>query len=171
MRGEHPAVAGDNAVLFVDQHRVGEAKFADPIRRPPATSAAPPRAKPRNSIMIGWLSVAIIGIIAASGGSGLVIFRVGLSLLGAPASPAAWLRAPVPRIRLSDGRRQTKYRCIDPRGCPTRSPDLRKSRRASQGVASVGLARHGLVISDPPTCRASRGKRLGTLLEPHRSPA
>src|SRR5580692_6586709 len=29
MRGEHPAVAGDNAVLFVDQHRVGEAKFAD----------------------------------------------------------------------------------------------------------------------------------------------
>jgi hypothetical protein len=28
-RGEHPAVAGDNAVLFVDQHRVGEAKFAD----------------------------------------------------------------------------------------------------------------------------------------------
>ena len=28
MRGEHPAVAGDNAVLFVDQHRVGEAKFA-----------------------------------------------------------------------------------------------------------------------------------------------
>ena len=29
MRGEHPAVAGDNAVLLVDQHRVGEAKFAD----------------------------------------------------------------------------------------------------------------------------------------------
>jgi hypothetical protein len=29
MCGEHPAVAGDNAVLFVDQHRVGEAKFAD----------------------------------------------------------------------------------------------------------------------------------------------
>src|SRR6202043_194641 len=29
MRGEYPAVAGDNAVLFVDQHRVGEAKFAD----------------------------------------------------------------------------------------------------------------------------------------------
>src|SRR5258706_211589 len=29
MRGEHLAVAGDNAVLFVDQHRVGEAKFAD----------------------------------------------------------------------------------------------------------------------------------------------
>ena len=29
MRAEHPAVAGDNAVLFVDQHRVGEAKFAD----------------------------------------------------------------------------------------------------------------------------------------------
>ena len=29
MRGEHPAVAGDNAVLFVDQHRVGEAKFTD----------------------------------------------------------------------------------------------------------------------------------------------
>jgi hypothetical protein len=29
MRGAHPAVAGDNAVLFVDQHRVGEAKFAD----------------------------------------------------------------------------------------------------------------------------------------------
>ena len=29
MRGEHPAVSGDNAVLFVDQHRVGEAKFAD----------------------------------------------------------------------------------------------------------------------------------------------
>jgi hypothetical protein len=29
MRGEQPAVAGDNAVLFVDQHRVGEAKFAD----------------------------------------------------------------------------------------------------------------------------------------------
>ena len=29
MRSEHPAVAGDNAVLFVDQHRVGEAKFAD----------------------------------------------------------------------------------------------------------------------------------------------
>ena len=29
MGGEHPAVAGDNAVLFVDQHRVGEAKFAD----------------------------------------------------------------------------------------------------------------------------------------------
>ena len=28
MRGEHPAVAGDNAVLLVDQHRVGEAKFA-----------------------------------------------------------------------------------------------------------------------------------------------
>ena len=28
MRGEHPAMAGDNAVLFVDQHRVGEAKFA-----------------------------------------------------------------------------------------------------------------------------------------------
>ena len=28
-RGENPAVAGDNAVLFVDQHRVGEAKFAD----------------------------------------------------------------------------------------------------------------------------------------------
>jgi hypothetical protein len=25
----HSAVAGDNAVLFVDQHRVGEAKFAD----------------------------------------------------------------------------------------------------------------------------------------------
>jgi hypothetical protein len=24
-----PAVAGDNAVLFVDQQRVGEAKFAD----------------------------------------------------------------------------------------------------------------------------------------------
>jgi hypothetical protein len=24
----HPAVAGDNAVLFIDQHRVGEAKFA-----------------------------------------------------------------------------------------------------------------------------------------------
>ena len=29
MCGEHPAVAGDNAVLFVDQHWVGEAKFAD----------------------------------------------------------------------------------------------------------------------------------------------
>ena len=29
LRGEHPAMAGDNAVLFVDQHRVGEAKFAD----------------------------------------------------------------------------------------------------------------------------------------------
>jgi hypothetical protein len=29
MRGEHPAGAGDYAVLFVDQHRVGEAKFAD----------------------------------------------------------------------------------------------------------------------------------------------
>jgi hypothetical protein len=29
MRGEHPAVAGDNTVLFVDQHRVGEAKFAE----------------------------------------------------------------------------------------------------------------------------------------------
>jgi hypothetical protein len=29
MRSKHPAVAGDNAVLFVDQHRVGEAKFAD----------------------------------------------------------------------------------------------------------------------------------------------
>ena len=29
MRGEHPVMAGDNAVLFVDQHRVGEAKFAD----------------------------------------------------------------------------------------------------------------------------------------------
>ena len=29
MGGEHPAVAGNNAVLFVDQHRVGEAKFAD----------------------------------------------------------------------------------------------------------------------------------------------
>jgi hypothetical protein len=29
MRGERPAVAGDNAVLLVDQHRVGEAKFAD----------------------------------------------------------------------------------------------------------------------------------------------
>ena len=28
-RGEHPAGAGDNAVLFVDQHGVGEAKFAD----------------------------------------------------------------------------------------------------------------------------------------------
>jgi SAM-dependent methyltransferase len=28
MGGEHPAMAGDNAVLFVDQHRVGEAKFA-----------------------------------------------------------------------------------------------------------------------------------------------
>jgi len=27
MRGEHPAVAGDNAVLFVDQHRVGEAQI------------------------------------------------------------------------------------------------------------------------------------------------
>src|SRR6476620_7261162 len=29
MRGEHTAVASDNAVLFVDRHRVGEAKFAD----------------------------------------------------------------------------------------------------------------------------------------------
>src|SRR5436309_15609650 len=28
MRSEHPAVAGNNAVLFVNQHRVGEAKFA-----------------------------------------------------------------------------------------------------------------------------------------------
>jgi hypothetical protein len=29
MCAEHPAVAGDNPVLFVDQHRVGKAKFAD----------------------------------------------------------------------------------------------------------------------------------------------
>jgi hypothetical protein len=29
MRSKHPAGAGDNAVLFIDQHRVGKAKFAD----------------------------------------------------------------------------------------------------------------------------------------------
>ena len=32
MRGEHPAVARDNAVLFVDQHRVGEVKFGEDAR-------------------------------------------------------------------------------------------------------------------------------------------
>jgi hypothetical protein len=78
--GEHPAVAGDNAVLFVDQHRLGEGRSGRRKRSKLTVKTSMRESRPSGRLF-SWVSIVSRcardrGPRALAGGSGVARCRV-----------------------------------------------------------------------------------------------